>query len=186
MLSFRFLKSLSQALDSYLAKMSGFELLKAVYHLCILGHFPPVPLQQLLHSSTLEHFKTTGLIYILLLLLLLRLCYFGCGSWKKCLTSWQTKTTTLRPQKHIVYLDSSFSSSSLFFFSSFFPPPPTAPSPPSFPPLPPFPATSCPLPFSFPPCPSSPPSSSSSSSLYLILPPQLPGSSPTRSGCSRR
>lgn len=55
-----FLESLSQALDSYLTKMSGFELLKAVYHLCMLGHFPPAPLQQLLQSSTLEHFKTTA------------------------------------------------------------------------------------------------------------------------------
>lgn len=56
----RFLDGLSQALDSYLPKMSGFELLKTVYHLCQLGHFPSAPLQQLLQSGTLEQFKTTG------------------------------------------------------------------------------------------------------------------------------
>lgn len=62
----RFLDSLSQVLDSYLPKMSGFELLKTVYHLSILGHFPPAPLQQLLQSSTLDQFKTTGMVYVCL------------------------------------------------------------------------------------------------------------------------
>ncbi|XP_031148119.1 FAST kinase domain-containing protein 2, mitochondrial [Sander lucioperca] len=56
----QFLDSLSQALDSYLPKMSGFELLKAVYHLCLMGHFPSAPLEQLLQSNTLEKFKTTA------------------------------------------------------------------------------------------------------------------------------
>lgn len=60
----RFLDSLSQALDSYLPKMSGFELLKTVYHLSVLGHFPSAPLQQLLQSSTLEQFKTTGMVCV--------------------------------------------------------------------------------------------------------------------------
>lgn len=131
----RFLESLSQALDSYLTKMSGFELLKAVYHLCMLGHFPPAPLQQLLHSSMLEHFKTTGLIYILLLLLLL---FF--------------------PVLLLLLL-----LLLLFLIPLLFPfllvllhPPPTPP----------------PLIFL--------------SSLCLNLPRQLPGSSPTRSGCSGR
>lgn len=63
-MSLRFLDSLSRALDSYLPKMSGFELLKAVYHLSVLGHFPSAPLQQLLQSSTLEQFKTTGMVYV--------------------------------------------------------------------------------------------------------------------------
>lgn len=62
---FRFLESVSQALDSYQDKMSGFELLKAVYHLCLMRHFPVAPLQQLLQNSTLlQQFKTTGLIYV--------------------------------------------------------------------------------------------------------------------------
>lgn len=56
----RFLDSLSRALDSYLPRMSGFELLKTVYHQCLLGHFPSAPLQQLLQSSTLEQFKAIG------------------------------------------------------------------------------------------------------------------------------
>ncbi|XP_078100214.1 FAST kinase domain-containing protein 2, mitochondrial [Sander vitreus] len=56
----QFLDSLSQALDFYLPKMSAFGLLKAVYHLCLMGHFPSAPLEQLLQSSTLEKFKTTA------------------------------------------------------------------------------------------------------------------------------
>ncbi|XP_031707664.1 FAST kinase domain-containing protein 2, mitochondrial [Anarrhichthys ocellatus] len=56
----QFLESLSGALDSYLPKMSGFELLKAVYHLCLLGHFPSAPLEQLLQSISLEKFSTTA------------------------------------------------------------------------------------------------------------------------------
>ncbi|KAM9334111.1 FAST kinase domain-containing protein 2, mitochondrial [Symphorus nematophorus] len=55
-----FLESLSWALGSYLPKMSGFELLKTVYCLCVLGHFPSAPLEQLLQNSTLEQFKTTA------------------------------------------------------------------------------------------------------------------------------
>lgn len=56
----RFLDCLSQVLDSYLPKMSGFELLKSVYCLCLLGHFPPAPLEKLLQSSTLEQLSNTG------------------------------------------------------------------------------------------------------------------------------
>ncbi|XP_067350023.1 FAST kinase domain-containing protein 2, mitochondrial isoform X2 [Channa argus] len=55
----KFLDSLSQALSSYLPKMSGFELLKSVYCLCLLGHFPSALLEKLLQSSTLEHFNST-------------------------------------------------------------------------------------------------------------------------------
>lgn len=56
----QFLDSLSSALVSYLPKMSEFELLKTVYHLCLLGHFPSAPLELLLQSSTLEKFNTTA------------------------------------------------------------------------------------------------------------------------------
>ncbi|XP_054479947.1 FAST kinase domain-containing protein 2, mitochondrial [Anoplopoma fimbria] len=56
----QFLESLSRALDSYLHKMSGFELLKAVYHLCLLGHIPSALLEHLLQSSTLEKFNATA------------------------------------------------------------------------------------------------------------------------------
>lgn len=56
----RFLESLCQALNSYLPKMSGFELLKVVYYLCLLGHFPSALLEQLLQANTLEQFNTTG------------------------------------------------------------------------------------------------------------------------------
>lgn len=50
----QFLDSLSRVLISYLPKISAFELLKAVYCLCLLGHFPYAALEQLLQSSVLE------------------------------------------------------------------------------------------------------------------------------------
>ncbi|KAM3585347.1 uncharacterized protein V6R79_014975 [Siganus canaliculatus] len=56
----QFLDGLSMVLESYLPKMSSFELLRVVYYLCILNHFPSAPLQHLLQSSTLEQFKTTA------------------------------------------------------------------------------------------------------------------------------
>ncbi|XP_039998272.1 FAST kinase domain-containing protein 2, mitochondrial [Xiphias gladius] len=55
----QFLDSLSQVLDSYLPKMSGFMLLRSVFYLCLLGHFPSAPLEQLLQSSTMEQFNST-------------------------------------------------------------------------------------------------------------------------------
>lgn len=55
----QFLDCLSHALCSYLPKMSGFELLKAVYCLCLMGHFPAVLLEQLLQSRTLEQLLTS-------------------------------------------------------------------------------------------------------------------------------
>lgn len=56
----QFLDSLSQALDSYLPKISGHGLLQAVYCLCLLGHFPSALLERLLQSSTLEELSTTA------------------------------------------------------------------------------------------------------------------------------
>ncbi|KAE8278458.1 FAST kinase domain-containing protein 2, mitochondrial Precursor [Larimichthys crocea] len=56
----QFLDSLSQVLDAYLPKMSEFELLKTVYYLCQLGHFPSAQLEKLLQGSTLEQFKMTA------------------------------------------------------------------------------------------------------------------------------
>ncbi|XP_023249136.1 FAST kinase domain-containing protein 2, mitochondrial [Seriola lalandi dorsalis] len=55
----QFLDSVSQVLDSYLPKISGFNLLKAVFYLCLLGHFPSSSLEQLLQSSTMEQFNNT-------------------------------------------------------------------------------------------------------------------------------
>ncbi|XP_068446418.1 FAST kinase domain-containing protein 2, mitochondrial isoform X2 [Clinocottus analis] len=60
----QFLEGLTQVLDSYLPKMSGFELLKAVYYLCLLGHFPSAPLEHLLESRTLEKFTMTAPKYL--------------------------------------------------------------------------------------------------------------------------
>ncbi|KAI4831401.1 hypothetical protein KUCAC02_000944 [Chaenocephalus aceratus] len=60
----QFLDSLIPALVSYLPKMSSFELLKVVYHLCLLGHFPSALLEPLLQSSTLEKFKSTDPKYL--------------------------------------------------------------------------------------------------------------------------
>lgn len=62
LLGFRFLDSLSRVLHSYLPKISSYDLLKAVYHLCLMGHFPSAPLEKLLQNSTLELFSTTGQI----------------------------------------------------------------------------------------------------------------------------
>ncbi|KAM7365316.1 hypothetical protein PAMP_016258 [Pampus punctatissimus] len=56
----QFLDSLSQALNSYLPNMSSYELLKALYYMCLLGHFPSAPLEKLLQSSTLELLSTTA------------------------------------------------------------------------------------------------------------------------------
>uniref|UniRef100_A0A665TFM8 FAST kinase domains 2 n=1 Tax=Echeneis naucrates TaxID=173247 RepID=A0A665TFM8_ECHNA len=53
----QFLDSLCQVLDSYLPKISAFNLLKSVYSLCLLGHFPSAPLEQLLQSSSIEQFQ---------------------------------------------------------------------------------------------------------------------------------
>ncbi|KAM6958421.1 FAST kinase domain-containing protein 2, mitochondrial [Tautogolabrus adspersus] len=55
-----FLDSLCQVLESYLPKMSRFELLRAVFSLCIIGHFPSAPLEQLLQNSTVEQLQTTS------------------------------------------------------------------------------------------------------------------------------
>ncbi|XP_061659958.1 FAST kinase domain-containing protein 2, mitochondrial isoform X2 [Syngnathoides biaculeatus] len=50
----QFLQSLSQSLNFYLPRMSEYELLKACYCMCLLGHFPSMPLEKLLQGSTLE------------------------------------------------------------------------------------------------------------------------------------
>ncbi|XP_069554473.1 FAST kinase domain-containing protein 2, mitochondrial [Brachyistius frenatus] len=54
-----FLDSLGDALVPYLPRMSGLDLLKAVYYLCLLGHFPFALLEQLLQSCTLEQLATS-------------------------------------------------------------------------------------------------------------------------------
>uniref|UniRef100_A0A1A8UCP7 FAST kinase domains 2 n=2 Tax=Nothobranchius furzeri TaxID=105023 RepID=A0A1A8UCP7_NOTFU len=53
-----FLDSLSDALGSYLPNMPGMQLLKAVYCLCLLNHFPSVLLEHLLDSHVLEQLET--------------------------------------------------------------------------------------------------------------------------------
>ncbi|XP_061654951.1 FAST kinase domain-containing protein 2, mitochondrial [Phyllopteryx taeniolatus] len=60
----QFLQSLSQALDFYLPRMSGYELLKACYCLCLLGHFPSMPLQKLLQGTTLEMLSSRAVKYL--------------------------------------------------------------------------------------------------------------------------
>ncbi|CAJ1086924.1 FAST kinase domain-containing protein 2%2C mitochondrial isoform X1 [Xyrichtys novacula] len=55
----QFLDSVTRVLESYLPNMSKPELLKCVYSLCQLNHFPPAPLELLLQESTLEQLKTT-------------------------------------------------------------------------------------------------------------------------------
>ncbi|KAM4602104.1 FAST kinase domain-containing protein 2, mitochondrial isoform 2-T2 [Polymixia lowei] len=61
----QFLDSLTGVLESYLPKMSGPELLKAVHCLCLLGHFPSAPLEHLLQSRTLDQLSTGGEKFLL-------------------------------------------------------------------------------------------------------------------------
>ncbi|KAL4609043.1 FAST kinase domain-containing protein 2, mitochondrial [Arapaima gigas] len=49
-----FLDCLTNVLESYLPKMTQLELLRSVYFLCILGHFPLAPLEKLLSEETLH------------------------------------------------------------------------------------------------------------------------------------
>lgn len=56
----RFLESVSRALDSYLPRMSGLELLKSAYCLCLMGHFPPALLERLLQRSAAERPSSGG------------------------------------------------------------------------------------------------------------------------------
>lgn len=51
---------MTQVLQSHLSKMPATLLLKAVYSLCLLGHFPSAPLEQLLQSQTLEELSAIG------------------------------------------------------------------------------------------------------------------------------
>ncbi|XP_013856363.1 FAST kinase domain-containing protein 2 [Austrofundulus limnaeus] len=50
----QFLDVISHALDSYLSRMNGSELLTAAYRFCLLNHFPSALLEQLLQTSVLE------------------------------------------------------------------------------------------------------------------------------------
>ncbi|KAG7502950.1 hypothetical protein JOB18_029132 [Solea senegalensis] len=60
----QFLDGLTQVLVPYLPKMTELRLLKSVFYLCLLGHFPSEPLQQLLQPSTMECFSSTPLKYL--------------------------------------------------------------------------------------------------------------------------
>ncbi|XP_041637904.1 FAST kinase domain-containing protein 2, mitochondrial isoform X2 [Cheilinus undulatus] len=53
-----FLNSLTSVLESYLPKMSTIELSKALFSLCLFGHFPSAPLELFLQDSSLEQLKT--------------------------------------------------------------------------------------------------------------------------------
>ncbi|KPP70939.1 FAST kinase domain-containing protein 2-like [Scleropages formosus] len=51
-----FLDSMTNLLESYLPKMTPLEILKCVYFLCVLGHFPSAPFEKLLSEETLHEF----------------------------------------------------------------------------------------------------------------------------------
>ena len=51
---------MSHVLQTYLPKMSSSDLLRAAVSLCMLGHFPPALLRQLLQGQTLEELRTAG------------------------------------------------------------------------------------------------------------------------------
>ncbi|XP_029596609.1 FAST kinase domain-containing protein 2, mitochondrial [Salmo trutta] len=55
-----FLEGMTHVVVSYLPKMAASELLKVVYFLCLLGHFPAAPLEQLLQQETLEEISARG------------------------------------------------------------------------------------------------------------------------------
>ncbi|XP_046886883.1 FAST kinase domain-containing protein 2, mitochondrial isoform X1 [Hypomesus transpacificus] len=55
-----FVESMTHVLQTYLPKMSSPDLLRAVVSLCMLGHFPPAPLQQLLQGQTLDELRAAG------------------------------------------------------------------------------------------------------------------------------
>ncbi|XP_062865698.1 FAST kinase domain-containing protein 2, mitochondrial [Trichomycterus rosablanca] len=55
-----FLRSVTQVLESYLSKMSGMELLRAVSCLCVFGHFPQAPLEKMLQEETLNELLQKG------------------------------------------------------------------------------------------------------------------------------
>ncbi|KAM9327390.1 FAST kinase domain-containing protein 2, mitochondrial isoform 3-T3 [Pholidichthys leucotaenia] len=60
----KFLDSVSHVLNCYLPKMSGFELLRAVHSLSVMGHFPSAPLEHLLQESMLEQLAASELAKI--------------------------------------------------------------------------------------------------------------------------
>lgn len=51
---------MTQVLRSYLPKMSGADLLKAVSCLCVLGHVPQAPLEKLLQKEVLDELLKEG------------------------------------------------------------------------------------------------------------------------------
>lgn len=56
----QFLASVTMVLESYLPKMSPTDLLKAIYCLGLLEHFPQTPLEKLLEKDTLEQLLEKG------------------------------------------------------------------------------------------------------------------------------
>lgn len=75
-----FVDGVTQALCSYLPKISTFELLRSVYYLSVLGCFPSAPLQQLMNEDTMNQFKSTGEgsqpIYLIFILNLPECCSY--------------------------------------------------------------------------------------------------------------
>ncbi|XP_035266070.1 FAST kinase domain-containing protein 2, mitochondrial isoform X1 [Anguilla anguilla] len=55
-----FLERMTSVLESYLLKMAPTDLLRGVFSLCILGHFPLAPLERLLHRETLDELTKGG------------------------------------------------------------------------------------------------------------------------------
>ncbi|KAG7463980.1 hypothetical protein MATL_G00182380 [Megalops atlanticus] len=53
-----FLESMTQVLESYLPKMAAAELLRGVFSLCILGHFPLALLERLVQTETVQELHT--------------------------------------------------------------------------------------------------------------------------------
>ncbi|XP_077407771.1 FAST kinase domain-containing protein 2, mitochondrial isoform X2 [Vanacampus margaritifer] len=61
----QFLQSVSKTLEFYLPRMCSYDLLKACYCLCLLGHFPSAALEKLLQSTTLEVLSSRAPNYLM-------------------------------------------------------------------------------------------------------------------------
>ncbi|KAL1022345.1 hypothetical protein UPYG_G00025440 [Umbra pygmaea] len=55
-----FLESMTKMVEFYMLKVAASDLLKVVYYLCVLGHFPAIPLEQLLLQDTMEKIGVQG------------------------------------------------------------------------------------------------------------------------------
>ncbi|XP_067844100.1 FAST kinase domain-containing protein 2, mitochondrial [Heptranchias perlo] len=59
----QFLQTLSDVFQSYLSKCSSLELLRGVYYLCMMGHYPQAALSQLFQDDILSELHSSANLY---------------------------------------------------------------------------------------------------------------------------